>query len=147
MKYRNIITLKFEVKPLPKQSARFAVSAVGGSVVSYQTDVIKQYEKNLLIEALSQRPRGYKKMTGPIFARVSYRFAPEASLKATIKSQIQSGKKVFKMTKPDLTDNLNKPLFDALEGHFYENDHQIVRHSAEKIYATKPSIELTLIEL
>jgi len=33
---------------------------------------------------------------------------------------------VYKTTKPDLQDNLNKAFFDALEGLIYEQDQNIV---------------------
>jgi Holliday junction resolvase RusA-like endonuclease len=47
----------------------------------------------------------------------------------------------FKTTKPDLQDNLNKPLFDALEGLVWERDQNVVAmDDVKKYYATTNQI-------
>lgn len=139
---RQKIKLVFNVLPLAKQSTRFTKSGI-----MYTDPKVKKYEKNIQIEGLSQRPKGFKKMTGAIIARVSYCFLPPASLSSDLHYLIKHGKRVYKMTKPDVQDNLSKPIFDALEGIFYEHDQQIVRITAEKVYFTRNCIVLELIEL
>lgn len=127
-----MIKLHFKIKPLPKQSARIT------SRGSYQSDVVKKYEQNLLIEALSQRPRGFVKMAGPIYAKVRYVFERPSSVPES---------EIYKTSPPDVTDNLNKPLFDALEGNFYYNDSQIAKVVASKVYGKENGIFLTLVKL
>jgi len=47
----------------------------------------------------------------------------------------------YKVTKPDLQDNLNKPLFDALEGIVWERDQNVVAmDNVKKYYGTDNQI-------
>ena len=48
--------------------------------------------------------------------------------------------------KPDI-DNILKALFDALNGYAFTDDVQIVKITAEKIYAEKPFVEVEIDEL
>lgn len=48
--------------------------------------------------------------------------------------------------KPDL-DNILKSIFDALNGYAFDDDSQIVKVIAEKIYADEPFVEVTIDEL
>ena len=48
--------------------------------------------------------------------------------------------------KPDI-DNILKAIFDALNGYAYEDDVQITRVCAEKVYAEEPFVEVTIDEL
>ena len=86
-------------------------------------------------------------MMGPIWAEVTYKFPVPKKLKKEILPLLSSGIVVPYMNTPDLHDNLNKPLFDALQDHFYLDDKQVVKAHLEKIYAVKPGISLTLNEL
>lgn len=53
--------------------------------------------------------------------------------------------KLYKATKPDLQDNLNKAFLDALEGVVYEQDQNIVAiNKLEKYYGDKDLITLIL---
>jgi Holliday junction resolvase RusA-like endonuclease len=46
--------------------------------------------------------------------------------------------------KPDI-DNLVKGLFDAANGICWQDDNQVVRCNAEKVYSNEPGIELEVI--
>lgn len=48
--------------------------------------------------------------------------------------------------KPDL-DNVLKSIMDALNGYAFDDDSQIVKVIAEKIYADEPFVEVTIDEL
>ena len=51
----------------------------------------------------------------------------------------------YKTTKPDLQDNLNKPLFDALEGLVWERDQNVVSiQNMRKIYWPENLIKITI---
>lgn len=51
----------------------------------------------------------------------------------------------YKVTKPDLQDNLNKPLFDALEGLVWERDQNVVSmDDVRKYYSDKDLIKITI---
>ena len=55
---------------------------------------------------------------------------------------------MYKNTKPDLTDNLNKGLFDALQDIVYTNDSRIVKITdTSKIYGIHPRTELTIFKV
>ena len=48
--------------------------------------------------------------------------------------------------KPDI-DNILKSIFDALNGYAFVDDVQIVRVTAEKVYAEEPFVEVTINEV
>lgn len=55
-----------------------------------------------------------------------------------------NGFTVPKITKPDLTDNLSKGVFDALEGIVFLNDSQIFAvKESYKLYSEKPGIRIS----
>ena len=123
------ITLVFDQKPIPKQSARFVPKKNGTGITSHQTDVIKLYERHILIEAIQQVGGGFKPLTGALSVDVEYMYKYPQSMKSAQRKFIESGGKIRKITMPDLTDNLNKGLFDALQGRFYKNDSDIEKIS------------------
>lgn len=113
----------------------------------YQRPEFKEYKKNILIEALSQMPVGYQKMTGFIEANITFYFKHPSSFSKSLIEKIKNPEyKIHKATKPDLQDNLNKPIFDALEHRFYEHDSQICIVHSEKLWWTKSKIVLELFE-
>lgn len=138
--------------PTPKQSMRVAVRAkrqVKGAgflrntdqqespyqVHTFTDEALKQYQQNLVIEVLSQRPRGFVSLTGPLRLFVAYVFPPLKNHTAAEQKVLAAGGRVWKSTKPDVTDNLNKPVADALQGIIYQNDSQVSRITTEKYYA------------
>jgi len=131
-------------EPKPKQSARFYHT--GKFIKSYQTQAVKQAESNVKMQALSQLPENFKISTGPILVtKLHYVFAPIKSLKKHQLAAMDQGEIIYKHTKPDLTDNLNKGVFDALQGVIYANDSQIVAmDNVKKLYGNRPRIEIEL---
>ena len=47
--------------------------------------------------------------------------------------------------KPDL-DNLEKPLWDAMQGVFFQDDAQIIEKTITKVYSDNPRVEVFLYE-
>lgn len=135
--------------PKPKQSVRSPiVKAKSGKAIvqHYQTDEIKQNEQNIAMDVKSQLPVGFIPFSGPLHVKkLLYVFPPQKNWTKTKLKQLQEGEIFYRDTKPDLTDNLNKPLFDALQGIVFLNDSQICKISnVEKIYGLVPRIELEL---
>lgn len=65
-----------------------------------------------------------------------------------LKPEIASGRIIFKPTKPDLPDNLNKAVFDAMKGIIIEDDSKIIAiRNTAKIYGLQPATHLHIIEL
>lgn len=106
-------------------------------------------ERSIKLEVLSQLPQGFKPFTGPIRVnKLHFVFPPLKTFSKKKMKLIEMGAKIYKDKKPDLMDNLNKGLFDALEGVVFLNDSQIVSsNNMEKFYGLQPRIELELEEI
>jgi len=136
--------------PKPKQSAKFrAVKGKGKTfVTSYQKKEVKDAERNMAFDAKSQLPKGFIPYDKPIGVNILYVFPMLRSFSKKKKQAVENGEIIFKETKPDLTDNLNKGVFDALEGIVYVNDSRICEiGNARKIYGLKPRTEIEFYEL
>jgi len=106
----------------------------------------ESYVNDLKYLAMSEKnkKRGLQRfLSAPIYAQVSYRF----KVPKYLQKNFDSSSKLYKITTPDLTDNLNKPVFDALKGLFFQDDNAISKFSAEKIYSLEPGIHIVLKEM
>ena len=136
--------LIIEGTPIPKQSARFY--SRGGKVFSYQTQKIKQNASNIALQVKNQLPPNFRIWDGAIEVKQLHFIFPclKSFPKRKIKA-IQEGEKFYKETKPDLSDNLPKSLFDSLQGILYANDSQIVKmNDIEKYYGLEGKIILEI---
>jgi len=127
--------------PRPKQSARFRISESKEGdqfISSYQNKEVKDNEANIGFAAISQLPKGFIPFDCPVAVQIEYVFPIPASFSKKKIDKIRNGIKIYKPTKPDLTDNLNKGVFDALAGIVYVNDSRIVSLYAEKYYGFVP---------
>lgn len=146
------LNLKILGTPKPKQSvrSRMAKTKTGKIYVQhYQTSEIKRNEKNIAFDVKSQLPPGFIPYSGAIHVKkLLYVFAPQKGWPKYKLKELEQGKIFYKDVKPDLTDNLNKPLFDALQGIVFLNDSQICKISdVEKIYGLIPRIEIEFEDL
>lgn len=133
-----ILKLELNIRPMPHQSVRFTRAGrtfKPKKIMDYQSYVRKLVEEQLP-EGFSIIPAGV-----PIFIRqLTYQY--EWSSATPKKRRIG---KVYKPTKPDLQDNLNKAFLDALEGLVYEQDQNIVSiNGLEKYYGDGDKITLIL---
>ena len=136
--------------PKPKQSAKFrSVKGKGKTyITSYQKKEVKDAERNIAFDAKSQLPEGFIPYNKPIGVNILYVFPPLSSFSKKKLNALKQGEVMYKDTKPDLTDNLNKGLFDALEGIVYVNDSRICKiGNAEKVYGLVPRTEVEFYEL
>jgi len=136
--------MKFEILgiPKPKQSARFFV--MNGRVASHQSKEVKDNEADVRTQVMNQLPKGFIPYDEPLMVDVSFQFPPPKSFSKKKLKQIEDGEIIFKDTKPDLTDNLMKGLFDALEGILFINDSRICKVASEKFYSFTPK---TILEI
>jgi Holliday junction resolvase RusA-like endonuclease len=135
--------LRFEILgiPKPKQSARFRIAknkAGKQFISSYQTKEVKDNESNIGYSVMQQLPKDFIPYDCPISAQMEYVFPAPSSFTKKQKEAIAKGKIIFKDTKPDLTDNLNKGLIDALSGIVYVNDSRIAVTHSVKYYGLVP---------
>jgi Holliday junction resolvase RusA-like endonuclease len=138
--------------PQPKQSARFRIAKSNAGknfIMSYQNKEVVQNEQSIKAIVISQLPNGFIPLAGPIaVTKLKYVFPPLKSFTKGEKKLIDSGIELLKHTKPDLTDNLQKAIFDSLQGVLYLNDSQVCRMDGlEKVYGSTPRIELELVEI
>lgn len=144
------VTFEFLRRVVPKQSARFfaVAGAYGKAKVRANTDPkIVAFERNIYYEAMHQRPKGFKPLTGPIFAEVKYVFKMPKDFPAAVRQSVIDGKHIYRLITPDITDNIGKGLFDALKDKFFGDDCTICKYHAIKIYGVDDRIVLKLSEL
>lgn len=148
--------MKLELKilgiPQPKQSVRSAGKITNTGKVKirhFQPEKVKQNERNIAFDVKSQLPKGFKPFAGPISVkRLLYVFPPQKNWTKTKLQQLEEGTVFYRDVKPDLTDNLNKPLFDSMQGVVFMNDSQIVKmNDVSKIYGLVPRIEIEFEKL
>jgi Holliday junction resolvase RusA-like endonuclease len=134
-------------EPLAKQSAKFRRR--GKFVQSYQPEKVVNNERNIRYQVIEQLPKGFIPFQNPIVVKkLHYVFPLLKNMRKKDLKAIHSGEFVYKFTKPDLTDNLNKSLFDAMEGIVFVNDSLIVSmDNVKKYYGLQPRIELEIEEL
>lgn len=134
-------------EPRAKQSAKFA--KIGKFMKSYQPKSVVNAEANIKMQILEQLPKDFELFTGNVVVdKLYYVFSPLKSFTKKKMELIKSGKKVFKNTKPDLSDNLNKMLFDAMQGIIYDNDSRVVgMNKVMKFYGNRPRIEIEIREI
>lgn len=133
-----ILKLELCIKPTPHQSVR--VTRTGHT---YQPKKINDYKDEVRRLVREQLPSCFSAITAdtPIFVtKLHYVFE---YLKSFSKAKRDSV--TFRVTKPDLHDNLNKALFDALEGVVWERDQNVVgMDNVRKYYGPEDKI---LIEI
>ena len=141
--------LVFFGEPTSKQSARFRAFKKGKKTIvsSYQTKAVKDKEKAIKVEAISQIDKNHKLYDSAIGVKVLFVFPPLTSFSKKTMQAIEEGAIVYKETKPDLTDNLMKGLMDALEKVVFTNDSRIAKVESEKIYGTEPRTEVQFYQL
>lgn len=138
------ISLVIYGEPKPKQSMRHAYNHNKGYIQTFKDPKVAKAEQDIKNQVLTQYRGGV--IEEPIaITKLHYIFSPLKSLPKYKKLAIERGEIIYKNTKPDLTDNLNKGLFDALEGIVIANDSAIVSmDDVKKYFGTKPRIELEM---
>ena len=141
-----MLQLKILGIPKPKQSARFSSVRIGNKniVRSYQKKEVKDNERNIQFDIKKQLPKGFVPYDCALQVEVKFVFPPPSVFSKKKVAQLESGVKFYKTTKPDLTDNLMKALFDAMEGIIYVNDSRICKVESEKVYGLIPRIEVNI---
>ncbi len=134
--------------PMPKQSdrTRIAKGKNGNYIAHYQPKGIVDEEERIRNIARAQIPFDFRPSTLPVkVTKLHYIFPmPTSFLKKQVE-YVKNGGIIRKTTKPDVTDNLNKLLFDALQGIIYVNDSQVTdMDNVRKYYGLEPRTELEL---
>ena len=132
------IQIKIKHKPVPHQSVR--VTRTGRT---YQPKKITDYKNKIQEAVREQLPDGFCAIEAdtPIhITKLHYVFEYPKSMPKYKRTGM-----VPKYTKPDLHDNLNKALFDALEGIVWERDQNVVAmDNVRKYYAEENAIIINI---
>ena len=123
------IKLNIPIKPTPHQSVR--VTRQGRT---YQPKKISDYKAAIKKAVREQLPDGFlaiKSDSQIHITRLHYVFQYPKSFSKRKKA---SKEILYKHTKPDLHDNLNKALFDALEDLVWQRDQNVVAMDDVKKY-------------
>ena len=135
--------IELNILAIPKQSVRQGLTRTG-TTIFYQDTKYSKYKKEIILQTRAQLAVGFSPFLGPLEVSVMYIFPPLKSFKKKDLEYIENGGHIIKLTKPDVTDNLNKALFDSLEGLLYDNDSRIAKFSSLKVYGTKAKIILNI---
>lgn len=120
---RHLLTYSVEVRVVPRPSL---VSNKGTAAVRYDARTRDAYyQMKAIISGAVQAhlPSDWEPVTGPIESLIVIERAPTAT------------SKVFKLTAPDVHDNLLKGLIDAHTGILFRDDKQIVSSRVSEIYS------------
>lgn len=135
------INLNIPITPTPHQSVRATRSGH-----MYQPKKIVDYKSQIRKVVGDQLPDDFCVIgvNTPIhITRLHYCFKYPKSMS---KRQREASGVAWKVTKPDLHDNLNKALFDALEGVVWERDQNVVAiDDMKKYYAETDAIILEIV--
>lgn len=133
------IKLSFDIEAKPKQSVR------GGKNGFYKDPKVKQYENKLII--LAKKQLTGVRLSGPVYYEAVYTFTLPKKAPKWVKDKIEASETVYKSTKPDLTDNLNKGIIDAITPLFMDDDSRIAHCHMTKVYGKENRIDVAFIEL
>ena len=133
------LELVFDARPTPHQSVKFTRNGH-----SYKPKKIVDYQLHIISLVRDQLPVGFEIIPAGSLIFIDKLHYQYAYPKAFSKKKRQQDK-IYKQTKPDLQDNLNKAFLDALEGVVYKQDQNIVCiNNLEKYYGETDKIILTL---
>lgn len=127
--------------PVAKQSARFGCSK-NGKLIKYTDQKVKnyaQYVRLCAMDAVGDR----LPFSGPVEARVQFRFPWPKTMSRLDRAKVEALPVPYRAKKPDV-DNLQKNIFDAMNGVVYFDDSQIVKVTVEKIYHATPSVAISI---
>lgn len=133
-----ILTLEIKTTPVAHQSFR-----IGRNGIKYKPKKVQDYQKYVRKLVQDQLPADFEMISAGIPITVNYLHYCFTYPKSMAKKNRYKG--YPKVTKPDLHDNLNKALFDALEGLIFEQDQNIVAiKDMAKYYDERDCIKLQI---
>lgn len=148
----QIINLIILGEPKAKQSFRFTRTGI-----KYQPREVIQNQNNIHYQIAEQLATGFIPTDRPIIVKsLIYVFPVPKSFTKKQREALRRYEEeafeniiylpaIYKTTKPDLTDNLSKMLFDVMQGIVYKNDSQICAvQNSMKIYGSKPRTEVIM---
>lgn len=136
-----MIIFELDIQAIPKQSVR------QGRGVFYQDTKYLKYSRAIVKEVKNSLPDDFEILDGYLKVTVVYVFSPLKGMSKKDKEYLENGGYIYKNTRPDVTDNLNKGLFDALQEVVYVDDSRISEITASKVFGKKAKIILKIEQL
>lgn len=133
--------LILDLQAIPKQSVR------QGKGVFYQDTKYLKYSRAIISLVKPQLSPEFTLLDGYLRVKVIYVFPPLKGFSKKDEAHIEQGGYIYKNTRPDVTDNLNKGLFDALQGLIYVDDSRICEITASKMFGAKAQIILEIEQI
>ena len=141
----EIVELTIMGDPMPKQSVKQGKDRYGNKVF-YSDSKVKNREKDILKQLDDVIGGDHKLWQGkPVFVNLTYVFEFPKGMSNRLKEKASLGETIYKITSPDVGDNLNKLILDVLEKVVYKNDSEIVSVKSTKVYGRTPRTEISLI--
>lgn len=133
--------------PMPKQSVKQGKSR-SGKKVFYKDSKITEREAEILSQLRAKLGESHIPWyCKPIIVSLTYVYPYPKTFPKRLIRLIESGETVYKITAPDVGDNLNKLILDVLQGFLYENDSEIIISSSKKVYGEIGRTEISLREM
>lgn len=129
------ITFTIYGKSVGKQAAKAFYNPKAKKMLHFSPKNTKDWEQ--LIRSAAQEYVPDKLLDGPLSVEATFYL---------LKPKSKPKKCLYPATKPD-HDNLEKALYDALEGIIYTNDSRIVDKTFKKRYGDPPRVEVTIREM
>lgn len=134
------ISLNFQGEPKAVQSVRFA--RIGNFIRKYQPKEQIDWKNYLKMQAMEQLPPGFAPFQEIVHLKARFCFSPPKSWTKAKMQGFMLGTKYYKVTRPDLNDNLLKGVCDALTGIIWHDDGLIASVESEKVYSPRAGIFL-----
>ena len=136
-----MIIFELDIQAIPKQSVR------QGKGFFYQDTKYLKYSRAIIKEVRKSLSDDFEILDGYLKATVIYVFPPLKGMSKKDKEYLENGGYIYKNTRPDVTDNLNKGLFDALQEVVYVDDSRISEVTASKVFGKQAKIILKIEQL
>ena len=137
----NLI-LRIRKQPIPKQSFRYANGH------GYTPAPVKAYCETVTAQILNQLPEDFQMFVNPIEVSIRHIYTYTNDAKKLIKKRSANAggdnPLLVKATRPDVTDNLNKGLIDAMQGLIFLDDALIWNFHAVKMFGEAP---MSIVEI
>lgn len=133
--------ITFTVPGQPQGKGRPRVGKIGGHARMFTPEKTVAYE-GLIAYAAKQAMQGRALIDGPVAVVLDVCCQVPASWSKKKQAQALAGQ-VFPVTKPDI-DNVEKAIFDGLNGVAWKDDVQVVDVCKRKRYAETPGVHVEI---
>lgn len=134
----------FVVPGAPQGKGRHRACIRGGRVATYTPTKTANYESLVALTAQAAM-RGLAPIDGPCIVEMEILVAVPASWSAKKSAAALAGT-IRPTNKPDI-DNVEKAIFDGINGIVWRDDSQVVEVRKRKRYAETPCVRVSVVEI